>query len=104
MGRSVGRLKRRRGIGSWMRPGSTKDGERDFFEIDRNILIGQVNALVLIIENVMTELAMVAAENVFDKPLSAKLKVKARAMARMAQRLNDLSKVLARAKSPRTRR
>ncbi len=43
---------------------------------------------------------MVAAENVFDKPLTAKLKRKARALNRMATRLDELGKVLAPRKIP----
>jgi hypothetical protein len=87
-----------------MRPGSKLESERDFFEFDRSVLIGQVKALQLAIRNARTEIAMVAAENVFDKPLVAKLKRKARALDRMAQRLDDLGRVLARAKFPRVRK
>jgi hypothetical protein len=86
-----------------MRPGSKIESERDFFEFDRGILIGQLNALQLTVRNAMTEIAMLAAENVFDKPLSAKLKRKARDLDRTARRLDDLGKVLARAKFPRVR-
>ncbi|MGA7869327.1 MAG: hypothetical protein WCA22_00370 [Candidatus Binatus sp.] len=83
-----------------MRPGSKIDSERDCFEIDRSVLIGQVKALKLTIRNALTEIEMIAAENVFDKPLSAKLKRKARALNRMAQRLDVLGNVLTRAKFP----
>jgi hypothetical protein len=83
-----------------MRPGGQIGSEREFFEFDRNILIGQLNVLQLTVRKTMTEIAMVAAENVFDKPLSAKLKRKARALDRIARRLDDLGKVLARAKFP----
>jgi len=84
-----------------MRPESKISSERDFFEIDRSVLIGQVKSLRLTIRGALTEIAMVADENVFDKRLSAKLKRKARALNRMAQRLDALSKVLARAKLPK---
>ncbi len=87
-----------------MRPGSKIESERDFFEFDRSTLIGQLNALRLTVRNAMTEIALVAAENVFDPPLSAKLKRKARALERVAQRLDDLGKVLARARFPRVRK
>jgi hypothetical protein len=83
-----------------MRPGSKINSARDFFEIDRSVLIRQVKALRLTISGALTEIAMVAAENVFDKRLSAKLARKARELNRMAERLDVLSKVLARAKFP----
>jgi hypothetical protein len=87
-----------------MRPGSITEKERDFFEFDRSVLIAQVKDLQLNIQRALTEISMVAAENVFDKPLSAKLKRKARDLDRMARRLDDLGKVLARAKFPRVRK
>ena len=83
-----------------MRPGRKLQSERDFFEFDRSFLISQLGVLQLTVRRVRTEIAMVAAENVFDKPLSAKLKRKGRALDRMARRLDDLGKVLARAKCP----
>lgn len=87
-----------------MRPGSKLKSERDFFEFDRSVLIGQVKDLQLTIRRALTEISMVAAENVFDKPLSEKLKRKTRALDRMARRLDDLGKVLGRAKFPRVRK
>jgi hypothetical protein len=87
-----------------LRPGSKTEKERDFFEFDRSVLIVQVKDLQLNIQRALTEISMVAAENVFDKPLSAKLKRKARDLDRMARRLDDLGKVLARAKFPRLRK
>ncbi len=87
-----------------MRPGSKISSQRDFFEIDRSVLIGQVTALTLTIRGALTEIAMVADENVFDKRLSAKLKRKARELNRTAERLDALSKVLARARFPKPRK
>jgi hypothetical protein len=87
-----------------MRPGSKIESERDFFEFDRRVLIGQVKALQATIRNASKEISMVAAENVFDKPLSAKLKRKARVLDRIARKLDDMSKVLARAKFLRVRK
>jgi len=87
-----------------MRPGSKLKNERDFFEFDRSVLITQLDAILLTVRNAVTELAMLAAENVFDKPLSVRLKRKARDLDRMARRLDDLGKVLARAKSPRVKK
>jgi hypothetical protein len=87
-----------------MRPGSKIENDRDFFEFDRRVLIGQVKAIQLTVRNAMTQIAMLAAENVFDKPLSAKLKRRARDLDRTARRLNVLGKALARAKFPRVRK
>jgi len=87
-----------------LRPGSKQKSERDFFEFDRRVLIDQVKNLQLIINRVLTEISTVAAENVFDKHLSARLKRKARTLDRMARRLDDLGKVLSRAKFPRLRK
>ena len=87
-----------------MRPGSKIENERDFFEFDRSVLIGQLKAVQLKVRNAVNEIAMLAAENVFDKQLSAKLKRKARDLDRMTRRLDDLGRVLARAKFPRVRK
>jgi hypothetical protein len=83
-----------------MRPRSKIESERACFEIDRGILIGQVNAVKLTIRNALAEIAMVAAESVFDKPLSARLNRKARALDRMARRLDVLGGTMARARFP----
>jgi hypothetical protein len=87
-----------------MRPGSRPKSERDFFEFDRSVLIGQVKALEATIRSASKEISMVAAENVFDKPLSAKLKRKSRTLDRIARNLEEMSKVLARAKFLRVRK
>jgi hypothetical protein len=86
-----------------MRPGSKLKGERDFFEFDRSVLISQLDAILLTVRSAVTDLAMLAAESVFDRPLSEKIKRKARNLDRMARRLDDLGKVLARAKFPRVK-
>jgi hypothetical protein len=83
-----------------MKRGSRIGSERDYFEIDRSVLIGRVNALKLTIQNTIAEIALLAAESVFDKPLSAKLIQKARVLDRMARRLEVLSNTLARARFP----
>ena len=87
-----------------MKSRSKTGGDRDLFEIDRSILLNQVNALKLTVRNALTELAMIAAENVFDQPLTAKLKQNALALKRMGARLDALAKVLARAKLPASRK
>ena len=87
-----------------MKSRSKTGRDRDLFEIDRSILLNQVNALKLTVRNALTELAMIAAENVFDKPLTAKLKQNALGLKRMAARLDALANVLARAKLPASRK
>jgi DNA-binding transcriptional regulator GbsR (MarR family) len=86
-----------------LRPGSKFENERDFFEFDRSVLITQLDAILLTGRSAVTDLAMLAAESVFDRPLSEKIKRKARNLDRMARRLDDLGKVLARAKFPRVK-
>ena len=87
-----------------MRPGSKLESERDLFEFDRSVLITELDAILLTVRNAVTELAMLAAENVFDKRLSANLKRKARDLDRMARRLDDLGKVLARDEIPQCKK
>jgi hypothetical protein len=87
-----------------MRAGSKKNHERDFFEMDRSVLIDQLKALKQNLRGAVTEIEMIAAEAVFDKRLSAQLKLKARALNRTAESLNTLGKVLARAKFPKPRK
>jgi len=87
-----------------MKSRSKTGGDRDLFEIDRSILLNQVNALKRTVRNALTELAMIADENVFDQPLTTKLRQNALALNRMRARLEALAKVLARAKLPASRR
>ena len=87
-----------------IRPAPKIDSERDCFEIDRGALIDHLYTLKLAIQHASNELAMIAAENVFDQPLSARLKRKARALDRMAVRLDVLGAALARAKFPRAKK
>jgi hypothetical protein len=87
-----------------MKPRSKTGRDRDLFEIDRSVLLGQVNALRPTVRKALTELAMIAAENVFDNPLTAKLRQNALALNRLAARLDALTKVLARAKLPAARK
>lgn len=86
-----------------MKPKSKIGRDRDLFEIDRSILLSQVNALKQTVRNAVTELTMVAAENVFDQPLTVKLKHNALALRRIAARLDALAKLLVRAKLPASR-
>jgi hypothetical protein len=77
---------------------------RDLFEIDRDALFGQLQALLLSVRNTSTEIAMIAAEGVFDKRLSTELRRKARLLNREARRLEAVGAVISRAKLPRTKR
>jgi hypothetical protein len=87
-----------------MRPGPEIKSERDIFEFDRRALVVKLNALRLTVRRALTEIAMVAAESVFNKPLSAKLRRKARALEHMTLRLDELDKVLARSRVPRIKK
>ena len=87
-----------------MKSRSKTGGDRDLFDIDRSILLNQVNALKRTVRNALTELAMIADENVFDQPLTTKLKQNALALKRMGARLEALAEVLARAKLPASRK
>lgn len=81
-----------------MGPGSKIDSARDAFEIDRKALLHQVRALLRAVRDASTELAMVAAENVFDQRVSAALKQKARTLKRHAQKLGTIGDALSRTK------
>lgn len=83
-----------------MGPGSKIDSARDAFETDRKALLHQVRALLRIIRDTSTELAMVAAENVFDTPASAALEQKARTLGRAARKLDRIGDALSQAKFP----
>jgi hypothetical protein len=61
--------------------------ERDWFEIDRRNVDNELNGLRRRIECGATELAMVAAERVFEPRLSARLARTARATAAAADRV-----------------
>ena len=65
--------------------------ERKWFELDRGIVIGQVSALRRSITVGAKQMEMIAAERVFDQPLSEMILRKARAMQRVARDLKDLA-------------
>jgi hypothetical protein len=81
-----------------MGPGSKIESERGLFEIDRKALLREVQTLLSTILNTSTEIAMVAAENVFDRRTSSALKRNAGALHRTAQRLEAMGVAVARAK------
>jgi hypothetical protein len=87
-----------------MEPGSKIDSARDAFEIDRKALLRQVRALLRTVHDASTELAMVAAENVFDEHVSAALEQKARTLRRAARKLDGIEDALSRAEFPGAQR
>jgi len=87
-----------------MGPGSKIDSARDAFEIDRKALLHQVKVLLLTMHEAATELAMLAAENVFDKRVSAALKQRARTLRRASRKLDGIGDALSKAKFPKARR
>ena len=68
--------------------------------MDRSVVARQLRDLWRANEDTATELEMIAAENVFDKRLSATLARKARALHRMAKSMKELHLVVARARFP----
>ena len=87
-----------------MGPGSKIDSARDAFEIDRKALLRQVKALLRTIREASTELAMLAAENVFDQRVSAALEQRARTLRRASRKLDGIGDALSKAKFPKARR
>lgn len=70
-----------------MGPGSKIESERDLFGIYGKALRRELQALLLTIRKASTELAMVAAENVFDRGTSSSMRRNAAALLRAAERL-----------------
>ncbi|MGA7869329.1 MAG: hypothetical protein WCA22_00380 [Candidatus Binatus sp.] len=75
--------------------------EQTCFEADRRALVRQLKAVGNAIEDGASEMAMIAAENVFDEQVSKVLTREARAMYRMVRGLKDLRLAVARARLPR---
>jgi competence protein ComGF len=75
--------------------------EQMCFEADRSALIHELRAASSAIENVATEMTMIAAESVFDNQVSRVLSGEARAMHRMLRELKDLQIEVARARLPK---
>jgi hypothetical protein len=87
-----------------MRPRSKINSARDAFEIDRKALLRQVRALLRLMREASAELAMVAAENVFDERMSAALERKARTLKRAVQKLDCIGDAVSQAKVPAAQR
>ena len=64
--------------------------QRNCFKADQNALVKKLKFLENAIEDGATEIAMIAAESVFDEETSKTLISEARALRRMARGLKDL--------------
>lgn len=80
------------------------DNQRRCFEIDRKVVVRQLQALQSAITDGATEMEMVAAESVFDTRLSTLLKRSARSLFRTARSLNVVRLAVVRARFPRVRK
>ncbi len=84
--------------------GKRPDFALTWFEIDRSSMAGQLRNLRRAIEESATEMEMVAAERVFSKSLSRALTRRARTLQRVANDLNYLLRLVARAQIPKATR
>jgi len=75
--------------------------ERSCFEAGQNALIKELQFVGNAIEDGATEMAMIAAESVFEEPVSNILTGEARALHRMVHGLKDLRLEVARARFPK---
>ena len=64
--------------------------QRNYFKTDQNVLVKELKFLENAIEDGATEIAMIAAESVFDEETSKTLTSEARTLRRMARGLKDL--------------
>ncbi|MGH7923001.1 MAG: hypothetical protein ACREQH_00255 [Candidatus Binatus sp.] len=74
------------------------------FAADRGALVRHLKAVGDAIEYGATEMTMIAAESVFDEPVSKVLAGEARAMYRMVRELKHLRLEVRRARLPETRK
>jgi hypothetical protein len=77
--------------------------EKTCFEADRDALVHELKVVENALEDGATEMSMIAAENVFERPVSKILNGEARAMLRMVRGLKDLRIAVARARLPKSR-
>jgi hypothetical protein len=78
--------------------------ENDIFEIDRSDLILQLHTIRRAINESAEEMEMVAIERVFVKSVSQALTLTARKLYRVAEELNALHRIVARAHLPKAER
>jgi hypothetical protein len=64
--------------------------ERRWFELDRSAVIGQLSALRRAIANGAMQMEMIAAERIFEEPLSEEIRQKTFALKRFARQLKEL--------------
>ena len=76
--------------------------EQTCFEADRDALVRELKAVESALEDGATEMAMIAAENVFEQDVSKILNAEARARLRMVRGLKDLRIAVARARFPKS--
>jgi glutathionyl-hydroquinone reductase len=74
--------------------------EQSCFEADRSAVVRELTTVENAIEEDACEMAMIAAEGVFDQQVSRILTGEARAMHRMVRGLKDLRLAVARARRP----
>ncbi len=72
------------------------------FEADRSALVRQLEDVTHAVEDSAAEMAMTAAERVFDRQVSKILAGEVRAMHRLTRGLKDLRRDVARARLPET--
>ena len=80
---------------------STLHSQRSCFQTDQNALVKELKIVGNEIEEGATEIAMTAAEHVFDEEVSKILTGEARALHRMVRGLKDLRFEVARARLPK---
>jgi hypothetical protein len=81
--------------------GSELYNERICFEADRTALVQELKAVGSALEDGASEMAMTAAESVFDEKVSKILTDEARAINRMVRGLKELRLAVARARLPK---
>jgi hypothetical protein len=72
------------------------------FEADRDALVHELELVGSALEEGAIEMTMIAAENVFERPVSKILNNEARALLRMVRGLKDLRIAVARARLPKS--
>lgn len=84
-----------------MRASKSRNDALTYFEIDRATVVGQLQNLRRAIDEGAEEMAMVAAERVFDQSFSRALERRARQLQRVAKDLNALLRSVAHAQIPK---
>ena len=69
----------------------TSEFERRWFELDRSAVIGQLSSLRRAISNGAKQLEMIAAERIFEKPLSEEVRLTTVTLKRIGRQLKELA-------------